>query len=76
MESKRAFNIFLGSKIKEKRLALGLTREKLADMAQISDKFIYDIEVGNKGISAWTLRKISLALGVRIDCLINEEQIV
>ena len=31
------------------------TREKLAEMAEISTKFLYEIEVGSKGVSADTL---------------------
>jgi len=65
------FYIDVGSRIKEQRLALKLTREKLAYMASISDKFLYDIESGKKGLSAETLRKIKRALGVSADWLLD-----
>jgi len=67
-------NIFyedIGSRIKKKRIELRLTREGLAQLADISDKFIYDIEVGKKGMSAETLYKISQGLGVSADWLLG-----
>lgn len=67
------FYIEIGKRIKEKRVNAGLTREKLANLAYISDKFLYDIEVGNKGISAETLHKIAKSLGVSADWLMDGE---
>lgn len=66
------FYVGVGSRIKERRLALKLTRDRLAHMACISDKFLYDIEVGNKGMSAETLHKIAKALDVSADWLLDE----
>jgi len=65
------FNTAIGKRVKERRLSQGLTREKLAYTAFISDKFLYDIEVGNKGISAETLYKLKDALGVSSDWLLD-----
>ncbi|MCL2313166.1 MAG: helix-turn-helix domain-containing protein [Firmicutes bacterium] len=65
------FYIEIGKRIKQTRLSIGLTREKLASMAYISDKFLYDIEVGNKGLSAATLHNISKALNVSADWLLD-----
>lgn len=65
------FNMNVGNRIKEKRLEYNFTREKLADIAGISDKFLYDIEVGNKGMSAITLYKIKSALKVSADFLLE-----
>ena len=66
-----AFNTEVGYRIKEKRLELKLTRDKLANMAHISDKFLYDIEMGNKGMSAKTLYKLTQALEVSADWLLD-----
>lgn len=41
-------------------------------MAEISDRFIYDVETGQKGISAETLYKLSRALNVTSDYLLFE----
>lgn len=43
------------------------TREKLSELANISSKFLYDIEYGHKGFSAKTLYKIASALDVSCD---------
>lgn len=66
------FNKKLGLKIKKLRERRKLTREKLGEMADISDRFIYDIETGQKGISAETLYKLSRALNVTSDYLLFE----
>jgi len=61
----------IGDRIKQKRLDMQYTREKLANIAGISDKFLYDIEIGNKGMSAETLYKISKALDISADWILN-----
>lgn len=66
------FNKKLGLKIKKLRERRGLSREKLGEMAEISDRFIYDIETGQKGMSAETLCKLSRALNVTSDYLLFE----
>lgn len=68
------FNKKLGLKIKKLRERRKLTREKLGEMAEISDRFIYDIETGQKGISAETLYKLSRALNVTSDYLLFEAE--
>ena len=70
-EFNRSFYSAVGSKIKQQRLERKITREQLARLADISDKFLYDIEVGNKGMSADTLYRIGIALGVSIDWLLG-----
>jgi len=65
------FNSGIGSRVKTRRLELKLTREKLAGMANISSKFLYDVEKGNKGISAETLYKIKTSLKVSADWLLD-----
>ena len=67
---KSNFNKAVGRRIKKKRIGLELTREKLACMVKVSDRFIYDVEVGKKGMSAWTLYKLSKALGVSVEWLL------
>lgn len=66
------FNKKMGLKIKKLRERRKLTREKLGEMAEISDRFIYDVETGQKGISAETLYKLSRALNVTSDYLLFE----
>ena len=66
------FNKKLGLKIKKLRERRGYSREKLGEMAEISDRFIYDIETGQKGVSAENLYKLSRALNVTSDYLLFE----
>lgn len=54
-------------KIREQRK---LTREKLGELSNISNKFIYDIETGQKGMPSETLYKLSIALNVYSDYLL------
>lgn len=68
------FNKKMGLKIQKLRERRKLTREKLGEMAEISDRFIYDVETGQKGISAETLYKLSRALNVTSDYLLFEAE--
>ncbi len=56
-----------GMRIKKLRLEKRYTREQLAYLADISDKFLYEIESGKKGFLAVTLMKLSKALNVSMD---------
>ena len=60
MEIKKSF----GKKVKEKRLALSLTQEGLAEKIGISAKSLSQIELGNNFVSAENLEAICMALGV------------
>ena len=61
----------LGHRVKNERLAKKWTREQLATKANISDKFLFDIENGRKGMSARTLYNLAKALGVSADWLMG-----
>lgn len=60
-----------GQRILEKRKELGYTREALAERADLSVQFLADIEKGKKNMTVTTLRKISSALGVSTDYIVN-----
>lgn len=60
----------IGLRVSQLREHLGLTREKLGELANISDRFIYDIETGQKGMSAESLLKLSKSLQVTSDYLL------
>lgn len=68
------FYYFAGGRIRELRERQGLTREKLAEKANISAKFLYEVETGQKGFSANTLFNISKALAVKCDYIINDSK--
>jgi len=66
------FNVEIGKRIRETRETLKITREKLSGMTGISDKFIYDIEVGKKSMKIKTLFKLAIALEISLDLMMND----
>lgn len=52
----------LGKKIKQMRLAKGYTQDKLSEMADISQKALSSIEIGENFVTADTLDKLISAL--------------
>lgn len=70
LQSYNEFNINIGKKIKELRVEKAFSRTLLAARADISAKFLYEIELGKKGCSCYILYRLAVALGVRVDRLI------
>lgn len=64
-------NIEVGKRITELRLDRGYTREKLSELADVSVQFLADIEKGRKSMTVATLRKLSAALLVSTDYIVN-----
>lgn len=60
----------IGTRIKIQRELLGLTRDELAEKLDITPRFCYDIELGNKGMSISTLCKLSKVLNISTDFLL------
>lgn len=63
-------NDAVGKRIRELRLKKGYTLEKLAEYAEISRNFLWDIETGRKSMKAQNLGKIAAALNVSTDYLV------
>lgn len=63
----------LGKNIKETRKALKMTQEQLAEQIDVSTVFISQIENGSRKPSLETIYKISIALKIKIDTLINND---
>ena len=63
-------NILIGERIKKQRLLNGYSRETLAEMAGITPRFCYDLELGLKSMSLHTLKQLSAALNVSADYLL------
>ena len=57
-----AVNGEIGQRLRALREEKSLSREKLAEAADISVQFLADIETGRKGMTVQTLRKLVLAL--------------
>lgn len=64
--------INLGQRIREERQKLNLTQEKLSETINVTTTYIGQIERGERRPTLDTLIKISNALGVSIDYLLQE----
>jgi len=61
----------VGQRIMHLRKQRGYTREKLAELSDISVQFLADIEKGRKSMTVNTLRKISAVLNTTTDYIVN-----
>lgn len=66
----------IGNRIKALREVRGYTREELAEKAEISSKFLYEVEKGRKGLSADTLLKIARTLSCSCDYILTGETFI
>ena len=64
----------VGSRITKLRKNRGYTREVLAERANISVQFLSDIEKDKKSMTINTLRKLSKALFVITDYIVNGDE--
>lgn len=64
-------SVEVGDRIKKQRQLLGYSREKLAEMVDITPRFCYDLELGLKKMSVPTLTRLSSALNVSVDYLLT-----
>lgn len=63
----------MGYRIMKIRLERHYSREFLAELADISPKFLYEIEIGKKGCSSYILYMLARSLKVDINCLLFDE---
>ena len=68
--SKKDLNIQIGGRIRLIREAQGKTREQVAEIADISPQFLFDIETGKKGMTSQTIINLAKALNVTTDFLL------
>jgi len=69
----KVYNIYdrAGPKIRKLREINRYTREEFAEIADISPKFLYEIETGQKGFSADTLYRIAKGLSVTCEYILS-----
>lgn len=67
------FYLKAGLRIRELREMNRYTREQFSEMTDISPKFLYEIETGQKGFSADTLYRISRGLCVTSEYILTGE---
>lgn len=66
MDSRR-----LGKAIRKVRIAKGLSLEALAEKAGVSDRYIADVERGNRSVSVDVAAKIAAGLGTTLQKLLD-----
>lgn len=71
---KKDFLKELGVRISQKRKALGITQEDLAEKLDVSVQFISYIERGQKGVGLENLVKLSQLLNTSCDYLLTGER--
>ena len=71
MEYKELDKKEIGARIRARRESLGMTREDLGRMLDVTGKFVADIEYGEKGVSIKTLYKLKQILGVSTDYILD-----
>jgi transcriptional regulator with XRE-family HTH domain len=64
----------VGGRIRHVRIQRGLTLERLAEKAEISKSFLWDVEQGS-GISGERLLRVANALGASLDYLMRGEAV-
>ena len=64
----------LGRRVRERRLANGMTHAQLAESSGVSTRFLSDLEAGRGNISVVRLDRVSRALGIPIDELLRDEE--
>ena len=69
-EGEIMFKREIGKRIRQIREEKEITRDQLAASAEITTKFLYELENGKKGLSATTLLKIANALSCSCDYIL------
>lgn len=64
-------NQTLGARVNQLRKDLKITREKLAEMIDVSPRFLADVESGKVGVSLQTLKNLCIALSTSADYLLG-----
>lgn len=67
---------FVGKRIRQERMRLGITQEELADRSKITGKFLSNVERGAKKPSLETVNRVSKGLGIPFEDLVNDEVMI
>lgn len=66
----KSINVEVGARVKQRRVSLKLTRERLAELSGYSANFVAEVERGRSGLSSESLRAFSSALHISADSLL------
>jgi len=61
----------VGGRIRAARELMGLSRERFAELCDISDSFLADVELGKKSLTVRTLNKICSAAKLSADYIVS-----
>ena len=64
---RKPINLIIGMNARKYREQAGYTREKFAELIDVTPRFMYDYETGATGLSMTTLKKICEVLGISAD---------
>ena len=62
------------TKLREKRLQVGLASGELADMARVSRPYMHDLEKGARGARLDTWERIAGVLNCKVEEIVEDEQ--
>lgn len=74
VRKRKEINIDIGRRIRVYRERASMTREQLAEAADITPRFVADLERGTVGASLTTLKKICEALTISSDNLLWDDR--
>ncbi|MCI9354275.1 MAG: helix-turn-helix transcriptional regulator [Firmicutes bacterium] len=69
--NKEEYKLFVGTRIRDAREKLKLTREELAELCEIEPSFLAAIENGKKSMTLFYFKKICTALNVSADYIMG-----
>ena len=61
-----------GQAVRERRLLLGISQEKFADLCDLHRTYVSDVELGKRNVSLENIGVMAKALGVNISELFKE----
>lgn len=67
---KNNLNFEIGKRVREQREYMGKTREEFSEKLEISERFLTDIELGNRGMSFTTLIRLCKILSISSDYIL------
>src|SRR3977135_2382440 len=70
-ESDPAFLASLGRRVREAREQRGMARKVLSRVANVSERYLAQLEAGEGNASVILLRRVAVALGVRLSDLLD-----
>jgi XRE family transcriptional regulator, aerobic/anaerobic benzoate catabolism transcriptional regulator len=74
VDTEDGFLSLLGRRVRAAREERGLSRKQLAESADVSERYLAQLELGDGNASVTLLRRVSRALGVRLTELLGDEE--